>query len=123
MGLGDNKTKFLFRCRGFVAAGRARGVLKNLIRFVGMTPASDLAPARAHAIDEYPLNGQGGFGYTLFEPLTESYAVMDVYFDSDETEILISTCKPERLIVDSVLSFLAKEIGPASGGRLKLEEE
>ena len=115
MGFGDHKTKYLFRCQGFAVPNVARGILRKLIRFIGMTPARD------HLVDNYPFKGGGGEGYTLFQPLMESYAVMDVYYDSNETELLISTCMPERLAVDAVLSFLEREIGPATGGKLKEE--
>lgn len=114
--LGERKERFLFTCTGFVLPADARKFLTNLVNCVGMTPA------RRHPIDDYPYdNGEqsgGGFGYTLYQPLMESFAIMDVYYDLNQTEVFISTCKPDRLDVDAVLSFLAKEIGPASGGRL-----
>ena len=115
MGLGDNKTKFLFRCQGFPVPDVARGILRKLIKFIGMTPARD------HLADNYPFKGRGGEGFTLFQPLMESYAVMDVYYDTNETELLISTCMPDRLKVGAVIAFLGKEIGPATGGKLKEE--
>ena len=113
MSLGDNKTKFLFRCQGWVAPDMARGVLRKLVHFIGMTPARD------HPIDHYPFEGGGGEGFSLFQPLKESYAVMDVYYDTNESELLISTCMPDRLKVGAVIAFLGKEIGPATGGKLK----
>lgn len=118
MGLGDRKEKFLFVCKGWLPPAEMRRVVLNLINFIGMTPA------RTHQVDDYPMpDGSGGDGFTLFQPLTESYTVTDVYYDeANETEILISTCKPERLQVPAVLSFLRKEIGPARGGRLVLKE-
>jgi hypothetical protein len=118
MSLGDNKAKFLFICQGWLPPAETRRVVLGLIRLVGMTPA------RSHPVDDYPLpDGTGGDGFSLFQPLVESYAVADVYYDRNETEILISTCKPERLGVDEVISFLGKELGPASGGRLYLRED
>jgi hypothetical protein len=113
MGLGDNKTKFLFRCQGWVAPDMAHSLLRKLIETIGMTPA------RKHPVDHYPFNGGGGEGFTAYFPLMESYAVMDVYYDTNETEILISTCCPDRLKVAAVIAFLGKEIGPATGGKLK----
>lgn len=113
MTLGDNKTKFLFRCRGWVAPDMAHSLLRKLIAFIGMNPA------RKHPVDHYPFNGGGGEGFTLYFPLIQSYTVMDVYYDLNETELLISTCMPERLEVGAVIAFLGKEIGPATGGKLK----
>jgi hypothetical protein len=115
MGLGDNKAKFLFTCRGWIPPAEMRIVALRLIRIIGMTPA------RSHLVDSYPYQGGGGDGYTLFQPLMESYLVVDVYYDLNETELLISTCMPDRLEVDVVKSFLDEEIGQTSGGKLKEE--
>lgn|SRR5512135_758267 len=114
MGLGDNKAKFLFVSRGWIPPAEMRRLALDLIERIGMTPA------RSHPLDDYPYRGSGGNGYTLFQPLTESYLVADVYYDRKETEILISTCMPERLDVDSVVEFLNVEIGETSGGLLCL---
>ena len=115
MVFGDNKAKFLFLCQGWVPPADMRHVALNLVKFIGMTPA------RNHPLDDYPYLGQGGNGYTLFQPLMESYLVVDVYYDLNQTELLISTCMPDRLEVAAVISFLGKEIGPATGGKLKEE--
>ncbi len=114
MGLGDNKVKFLFTCQGYLVPVEMRRIALDLIQRIGMTPA------RSHPVDDYPLpNGLGGEGFTLFQPLTESYLVIDVYYDRNESELLISTCMPDRLKVAAVIAFLEKEIGPATGGKLK----
>ena len=115
MSLGTNKTKFMFVSQGWLAPDMARTVIKQLVKVIGMTPARD------HQIDSYPYQGGGGVGYTLFQPLMESYVVMDVYYDQDETELLISTCMPDRLLVDVVKSFLGEQVGPTTGGKLKEE--
>jgi hypothetical protein len=119
MGFADNKQKFIFNSEGFVLPADARKLLVKLVRSIGMRPA------RNHPIDDYPYDcGEGpggGNGYTLYQPLIESYAIMDVYYDRNETEVLISTCMPERLTVDAVKSFLSREIGPTTGGKLKEE--
>lgn len=111
MGLGENKSKFLFVSQGWVAPMEMRRLALQLIKLIGMTPA------RNHLVDDYPFQGGGGDGYTLFQPLMESYLVVDVYYDQNETEILISTCIPERLNLAVVLDFLGEEIGPTVGGR------
>lgn len=103
--LGKNKRKFLFECQGVLERDRAAEVVKNFIRFIGMRPA------REERIDEYPFREGGGEGYTGFFPLMESYIMVDVYTDIKHTEILISTCKPERFNPSAVMSYLEKEIG------------
>jgi hypothetical protein len=115
MGLGDNKAKFLFTCQGWVPPAEMRALAIKLVELIGMTPA------RSHPLDDYPYRGGGGDGYTLFQPLMESYLVVDVYYDLNETELLISTCMPDRLEVDVVKSFLDERIGQTSGGKLKEE--
>ena len=110
--LGSQKEKFLFTCQGVISPGQMREVALKVIRFAGMTPA------REHPIDFYPYEGGGGEGYTLFQPLMESYLIADVYTDLNETEVLISTCKPDRLHLEALISFLSKEIGPTTGKRL-----
>lgn len=117
-GLPGERAKFLFTCQGWIPPSEMRRVALGLIQKIGMTPA------RSHPVDDYPLpNGLGGNGYTLFQPLTESYLVADVYYDRNETELLISTCMPERLVLGTVESYLEEQIGPVSGGRLMLEGE
>jgi hypothetical protein len=106
--LGTDKRKFLFLCRRAISAEAVVSIINNLIRFAGMTPA------REPRIDLYPFLGRGGEGYTGFFPLMESYVVVDVYYDLGQTEILLSTCKPERLFPSALISFLSKEIGPTS---------
>lgn len=103
--LGMEKRKFLFQCMGVLKQDQARDVIKNFIAFIGMTPA------RHPRIDTYPFEEGGGEGYTGFFPLMESYIVVDVYTNLSHTEILISTCKPERLTIPGVLAFLNKNIG------------
>lgn len=77
-----------------------------IIANIGMTPA------RTGRIDEYPYRKGGGCGYTAFFPLMESYLIMDAYSDLNETEVLISTCVPDRLHPDDVTYLLSKLIGP-----------
>lgn len=71
-----------------------------------------MSPARTYRVDTYPYQGGGGQGFTLFQPLKESYAIADVYYDLTETEILISTCKPERMNIEAVIMIMTTEIGP-----------
>ncbi len=89
--LGSEKVKFLFVCRGAPSPKEMYHIATAVITCAGMTAA------RKGRIERYPYRGKGGKGYTLWRPLMESYLVADVYTDLNETEILISTCKPERI--------------------------
>lgn len=104
--LGTRKTKYVITCQGVVSQEAAPEFARKLINLCGMTPA------RPGRIDAYPYEGGGGKGYTGFFPLKESYLIMDVYDDLNETEILLSTCKPERISRGTLMSFIIKEIGP-----------
>ena len=122
--LGATRMKFVFVSQGTVPRGQIRRVARNVINFVGMTPA------RRGRIDGYPYesrlwrricnwftgfpSGGGGVGYSGFFPLMESWLLWDDYrnLEREETEITISTCKPERLDPIAVCALLSKEIGP-----------
>ena len=105
--LGTHKQKFLFSCRGVIPKQDVEYAAKSIINFIGMTAARD------GRVDDYPYQNAGGTGYTGFFPLTESYLIMDAYSNLNETEILISTCVPDRMNADAVASYLSKLIGPA----------
>jgi len=113
MTIGDRKSKYIFHCQGWVPPAEMRTVARELVKVMGMTPA------RSHPVDDYPMpDGTGGHGYTLFQPLTESYLVVDVYYDLNETDILVSTCKPDRMSMDAIKAFLSGRIGPTMGWKL-----
>jgi hypothetical protein len=103
--LGLEKRKFLFSCSGMLSIEEASHIITNLIKFIGMTPA------REPRFDEYPYLKRGGVGYTGFFPLMESYIVVDAYTELNQIEILLSTCKPDRMVPCCIISFLEKEIG------------
>lgn len=104
--LGTNKKKFVFSCRGVVPIAEVAYAAKNIIGFIGMNSA------RPGRVDAYPYENGGGIGYTGFFPLTESYLIMDAYSDLNETEVLISTCVPDRMNPTDVVDYLSKLIGP-----------
>lgn len=105
--LGTHKQKFVFSCRGVVPMADLPGIAKTIIKSIGMTAA------RAGRIDSYPYRNGGGVGYSGFFPLMESYLIIDAYSDLDETEVLISTCVPDRMEPEGVTYLLSKLIGPA----------
>jgi hypothetical protein len=125
--LGTRKQDFRFTCWGVVPAGELQGIALEFIRLAGMTPA------RRGRVDHYPYQGRGfwgwmklawwmlsgkkggwggGEGYTLYQPLMESFLIADIYTDIGKTEILLSTCKPERVELAVLVQFLARNIGP-----------
>lgn len=103
--LGTYKRKFIFSCCGILPENMAEDFAKEFIQRAGMTPA------RRGRIDRYPYRGGGGNGWTGFFPLKESYMVIDVYEDLNETEILLSSCKPERIVLNILTAFIKVHIG------------
>lgn len=103
--LGTYKRKFIFSVCGILPENMAEDFAKEFISRAGMTPA------RKGRFDKYPYNGKGGEGFTFYQPLCESYAVIDVYTNLNETEILLSTCKPERINLDVLSMFIRCQIG------------
>lgn len=101
----QHKQKFVFLCAGVLSESSAEDFAKGFIEIAGMTPA------RSGRIDRYPYRGGGGIGYTAFFPLMESYLIIDVYDDLNETEILLSTCKPERINLYALQTNLRCRIG------------
>ena len=80
-------------------------IAKEVIRLAGMTIA------RQGRVDNYPFEGKGGEGYTLYQPLCESYLVIDVYTDIGETELMLSTCRPDRINLDILRDYLERYVG------------
>jgi len=105
--LGMEKRKFLLVCNKAISIHNINELGVYLINFIGMTPA------RKARVDKYPYKGKGGIGYTAFFPLTESYIVFDVYTELNQTEILLSTCKPDIIHSGALLQFLNREFGPS----------
>ncbi len=109
-----NKRKFLFLCKGVVGVEVLASIIQDFIQIIGMTPAR--MPEIFSRSDEYPFKGGGGFGLTGiwgFFPLMESYIIVDSYTDLRETEVLLSTCKPDRMCLSTATDFLSTHIGPA----------
>ena len=99
------KKVFEFHCRGIHSPMGMWEVIQKLICLVGMTPA------RKGRIDRYPWRGGGGSGFTIYQPLVESFCTADVYYNSKLTYIVLSTCKPERVDLVAVHGFLSEQIG------------
>ncbi len=103
--LGQVKAKFVWVSKGILPAQMMMVVAERIIKAAGMTLARD------GRVDWYPYKGGGGKGYTLYQPLMESYLIADVYTDLGETEILLSTCKPERIDLDQIHGILENNVG------------
>ncbi len=104
--LGTCKKKFEYSCQGVLSPKAMWEAVQKIIVLARMTPA------RKGRLDRYPFNGGGGKGFTIYQPLTESWCIADVYRDLNRSDIELSTCKPERIDEPALIAFLSKEIGP-----------
>ena len=103
--LGTHKRKFLFSVAGALSPHFVQHFADEFIKMAGMTPA------RKGRVDFYPYRGGGGKGFTAWFPLMESYLCIDVYDDLEETEILLSTCRPDRINLDALRNYLECRVG------------
>lgn len=54
---------------------------------MGMSPVAD------PALWKYPIEGAGGLGFTLIQPITESFLALDAWPDHDGAYLFIASCK------------------------------
>ena len=62
-------------------------VIDRIIDKIGMTKAP------GWTINRYPVNGKGGEGFTIFQPITESFIALDVYDALFGGYLVICSCK------------------------------
>ena len=74
--------------RGRLSDDAWRAFLVDCVSAMGMTTAGDPAVYR------YPLDGKGGTGLTIMQPITESFLVVDTWPDHDGAYLHVSSCKP-----------------------------
>lgn len=104
----------LMHSQSFVVRGRLsieewKLFMASIVESVGMTSAGQAA------VWEYPtIEGKGGLGWTICQPLVESFSVLDIWSDHDGAYLQISSCRkfdpasviaPVRragLVIDSV---------------------
>lgn len=99
-------------CRGVLSPQQTIYVLLQVIAFIGMNPGR---PAR---VDFYPYIGAGGRGYTVYQPLTDSYITADVYEEDiygnlvNQTVVILASCKSyDPVAVGILLSKLIGTVG------------
>ncbi len=76
-----------FVLKGKMDLGRWQHFLCCLAEAMGMS-------AVAHpALWQYPIDGAGGYGATIVQPITESFLALDTWPDHDGAYLLICSCK------------------------------
>lgn len=60
---------------------------------VDCAEAMAMTPAGAPAIWNYPVDGKGGSGKTILQPITESFLVIDTWPDHDGAYLFVCSCR------------------------------
>ena len=64
------------------------------VRFLyGIANALDMALAGTPDVRRYPLDGKGGNGLTIFQPITDSFLALDTWPDHGGVHFTIHSCK------------------------------
>lgn len=78
--------------RGIVLRGRLK--LPEWKRFlVECAEALQMSPVGDAAVWKYPIGGAGGNGYTVVQPITESFLALDTWPDHDGAYLFVCSCK------------------------------
>ena len=86
IGLGENMKILSVAIRGNVNEESGQLLVKELVEAIGMTIAPEQLLCR------YPVDGKGGFGYTFFQPLTESFIAFDSWPDLCGAYLIMCSC-------------------------------
>ena len=80
-----------FALRGELTEEDCERFIRRLIENIGMTPSV------GSTILKYPIEGRGGYGFTYFQPITESFIAVDTYDKLNGLYLVICSCKPFSL--------------------------
>ena len=87
--LGEKVKVMAISLTGNVGSIIGMDLINSLISKIGMTKAP------GESLCRYPLNnGKGGFGYTYFQPITESFMIIDSWPDLNGAYLFICSCMP-----------------------------
>jgi hypothetical protein len=84
--LGEQMKILVVAVKGEVNEESGQELVKELVEKIGMTIAPEQLLCR------YPVDGKGGFGYTFFQPLTESFIAFDSWPDLCGGYLVICSC-------------------------------
>jgi S-adenosylmethionine/arginine decarboxylase-like enzyme len=85
--LGSRLLLAAFAVRGTVDEERAKQIIDSIIETIGVS--------RAHTAITYPypIDGKGGTGFTVLQPITESFLAVDSWPDHGGAYVVIASCK------------------------------
>lgn len=102
--------------KGTTSARGWRDLLEHVARAIGMSPSAP--PAEWN----YPMEGKGGSGLTIVQPITESFIALETWPDHGGAYLFVCSCMPidgPRLI-DAVIGRGFSPFGNAHATVLSL---
>jgi S-adenosylmethionine/arginine decarboxylase-like enzyme len=102
--------------RGKLSCLRWQRFLVEAAEAMGMTAVAN------PALWNYPIAGAGGNGFTICQPITESFLALDAWPDHDGAYLFICSCKPfaPHCLRDVVARFGLTEDDMTPGETLRL---
>ena len=98
---GSRMKVLLMSVKGDVSEDIGTRLVQRLVKALGMSvaPGSSLC--------KYPVDGKGGTGYTMFQPITESFIAFDAWPDLSGGYLVICSCGqlPIGPVLDVVNDF------------------
>jgi hypothetical protein len=73
---------------GALTSENWKGLLTTVIGAMKMTKVTD-----EPVVFDYPVDGKGGTGQTMMQPITESFVVLDTWPDHDGAYLFIASCR------------------------------
>jgi hypothetical protein len=98
--LGEHLDVVVMSVVGNVGEGVGKKFVEDLVEAIGMTPAPGCSLCR------YPVDNKGGNGYTLFQPITESFIAFDSWPDLKGAYLVICSCA--RFSIRALFDVLEK---------------
>jgi len=119
--LGQNLKVSGYRIQSTASKRRFKMILRDIVNLIGMTPAGKVATwdfpwysqfwrrLLATIIGRKHLPGLGGVGWTIVQPLVESFAVVDYWQAHGHWFLVIGSCRPYE--ARQVANFLRDNCG------------
>ena len=85
--LGSRLLIAAFSVKGDVNVRVAQYLLRHVMAAIGVAPAHDQGFYR------YPTGGKGGTGFTIIQPITESFLAVDSWPDHGGAYLVFASCK------------------------------
>ncbi len=110
--LGENMQLVALPLRGDITQSLCLSLTKTITKKIGVKMV------KGKSICIYPVGGKGGYGFTYFQPFTESFLAWDIWSNLNGAYLVICSCKP--FWISSVVKVLRSAgltvLRPLSGG-------